>query len=133
MPSKKPRAQPRFLVDIPVEIRSIKVLKGSGRDLSEDGIRVRLDGHVKLGERVGVTLRIPGFANHDLNFSAEVRWVKRPPLAMGCDAGVAFDHTADTRRRIQLLMRELEQGNMREVERRSRTKRISAEEMQRGI
>lgn len=129
---KKPRAQPRFLVDIPVELRSDKVVKGSCRDVAEGGIRVRLEGHVKLGERVGVTLHIPGFANHDLNFGGEVRWVLRPPMSMGCDAGIAFDHQPDTRKRMQLFMRELEQGNMREIERRTRTKRMSQDEMRRG-
>jgi len=129
MPSKKPRCQPRILVDIPCEVRSDKVAKGSARDLSENGVRVRLQGHVKLGDRVGISMRLPGFANMDLNFSGEVRWVMRPEMGLGCDAGIQFDHTPDSRKRVQLILWELQAGNLREVERRQRTRRIERKDM----
>lgn len=120
----KPRRAVRYLVDVPVELRTTdRILRGSGRDLTEAGIRVRVEGPVRMNERIGLSLRIPGFANIDLNFSGEVRWVKSlypPPI---CEAGVEFDHNPDSRKRIQVLMWELQTGNLKEIERRTKTRR----------
>ncbi len=127
---KKPRKAPRMLVDIPVEVRSEKTVSGSGRDLTEDGIRVRLEQGVKLGDRIGISLTLPGFGNMDLNFSGEVRWVRRQDFGPGCDAGIEFDHTPDSRKKLQLLMWELQAGNLGEIERRTRTRRIERKDMQ---
>lgn len=124
MAMNKPRKAVRYLVDIPCELRTtVRVLRGSGRDLTEDGIRVRVEGPVRMHERVGVTLLIPGFANLDMNFPGEVRWLKGchpPPIT---EAGVLFEHTDDSRRRVHLLLWELQSGNLKEIERKTRTRR----------
>jgi hypothetical protein len=120
---KHPRKHPRLLIAIPVEIRSEKLIQGSARDISEGGVRVRLEQSVKMDDRVGVTLRLPGFANSDLNFSGEVRWVRREAFGAGCDAGLEFDHTPETRKKLQLMLWELQSGNLGEIERRHRTRR----------
>ncbi|MBI2932676.1 MAG: PilZ domain-containing protein [Planctomycetes bacterium] len=131
--AKKPRRSVRNLVDIPVEIRGEKLVFGSGRDLSEAGLRVRLESRVRMGERVGVTFRLPGFANVDLNFSAEVRWVKAHPSGGVWEAGLEFDHTPETSKRIHLLLWELQAGNLKEIERRHRTRRAPPQGKQGGI
>ncbi len=118
---KQPRKFPRVLVEIPLEIRGEQLFKASGRDLTEEGVRVRAKGRLKQGDRVGVTLRIPGFANMDLNFSAEVRWAKLPEEGMECEAGLEFDLTPALRKKLQVLLWELQSGNVKEIERRMRT------------
>jgi hypothetical protein len=117
----KPRRDMRLLVDIPVELRGERRHAGSVRDLSLNGLRVRLAAsHVTVGERVGVSLRIPGLEG--LDFAAEVRWAKRHEIGLGCDAGLEFDHTAESRRKVQAILWEVQSGALHDVERRSRTR-----------
>jgi hypothetical protein len=120
---KKPRKEMRLLVQVPVELRaSRRTFEGTGRDLTFSGIRVRYAGHLVEGERVGVMLRIPGFANEDLQFPAEVRWVE--PFPHEEVAGLEFQHTPESKRKIHLVLAELQSGNLKEIERRSPTARF---------
>lgn len=117
----RPRRDPRLLTDIETEIRGARRHDGRARDLSVGGLRVRLpDSHVVVGERLGVTLRVVGLVA--MAFAAEVRWVRRHEIGLGCDAGLEFDHTPDSRRLLQQLLWELQSGNVPEVERRTRTR-----------
>ena len=120
---KKPRREARYLVDIPVAVRAERgLLQGSVRDLSVYGARLRVQGMVRVGvgERVGVTLAVPGFAPMD--FSGEVRWICRPQWGEGCDCGVELFHGAAALKTMQLLVWELQSGTLGDVERRSRTR-----------
>ena len=116
----QPRRHPRILVEIPIEIRAERVHKASARDLSEGGVRLRMDARVRVGDRVGVTLNVPKWAA--INVAAEVRWVRPHESGVGCDAGLEFDHTPATQKHIASLLWELQTGDLASVSRRSRTR-----------
>jgi len=120
---RKPRRELRMLVDIRAELRGERaVLPASVRDLSVYGLRIRFAGRITLGERVGVTLTLPGFASID--FSGDVRWISRRDFGVEWDAGLEINHTEESRKTMQLLLWELQSGSLSQVERRTRTHRI---------
>ncbi len=116
----QPRRHPRVLVDMSVEVRAERMLRANARDLSEAGVRLRIQGRVRTGDRVGMTIHVPG--RPDVVVPAEVRWVCPHDSGVGCDAGLEFDHSPLTQRRIGAVLWDLQTGELASIARRSRTR-----------
>jgi hypothetical protein len=119
--SKRSRAA-RALTDLRVEVRCMAgVIVASGRDLSAGGMRIRGPFHVSQGERVGVTLRLP--TPHQLSLMAEVRWAREEGKESYI-LGIRFLHTAETQKKMQALLQEIQSGKLGVLRSFSSTRRL---------
>jgi hypothetical protein len=120
--SRRPRKEIRHLVEFPVEIRGPKrSFEGSGRDLGALGLRVRYAvHHLAPNDRVGLTLHLPVGR---IELVADVRWAQRTTDQWEENAGIEFVHSPETRKRLHEIIAALEGGQLRGIQRRTRTVR----------
>ena len=115
----------RLLVDFPVEVRGERgKFLGKVRDLTGSGARLRVTTRVRLGERLGITFKIPGDKDpKPWDFVAHVCWVTEPDEAGEMQCGLEFEHAGDTDERLRALVWKLETGEATAIERRHKTVR----------
>ncbi len=109
--SRVHRSRPyRARLQLPVEIHAPRRMFWTyARDLSVDGLCFPLPVRMGVGDRTGVTLRFPG--GFEISLPTEIRWIRRE----GAGAfllGTRLAHTAETRRRLDLLMRQIQRGTL---------------------
>lgn len=95
--------------------------RGEVLDLTESGVRIRSPHDYRKGDRLAVTLLVPGFSQQ-FDFIAEVRWVEVAGSTDAYDLGCLFLHTEETRSLVAMLRREFLQGNLPQIRRKHRLK-----------
>jgi hypothetical protein len=118
-PPPKARKGERQPIAINVEIGGLKGgVIGRAMDLTVDGIKIRSPHNYGVGDRLALTLHIPGFATQ-FNFPAEVKWIDLAEPTNEYFLGCNFIHTPATHKLLQNLLWELSIGNIPEIVRTS--------------
>jgi hypothetical protein len=110
MEAAKRTRLPRAFTDIKLEVRGAAGTYGaSARDLGVGGLRIRGPLKAAVDERIGLTLLLP--TPHRVTIMALVRWVKEegPTLYV---LGAKFLHTAESLKKMQQLMQEVQSGKL---------------------
>ena len=121
-PRAKPLSLPRTAVDMEVEVRGeTRPFTARARDISSHGLRLRGPLRVAPGERVGLTLVLPG--GDRISAPAEGRWGVEEPGGTWV-SGVQFVPGAESQRLVCQLAHDLETGKLASALRRVRTQRL---------
>lgn len=121
----EPRGKPRAKVDITCEIGGLKgAAIGQVRDLTEEGLRIFSPHNYAVGDRLGVTLQIPGFAQR-FDFAVVVRRIDMAGMADLFELGCQFAHTGESAKLLKDLLWELHAGNLPEIQRKPGSKKTT--------
>lgn len=119
----RPRKGARVPIAVDVEMGGAKgPAMARAIDLTVEGIKIRAPHSYSVGDRLALTLHIPGFAQ-EFRFASEVKWVDPAGSMEEFHLGCAFHHTAESQKLLKNLLWELASGNLPEILRTKRTTR----------
>ena len=114
-PTQQGRKDQRIPVELDVEIGGEKGgTIGRVVDLTLNGIQIRSLHNYGIGNRIALSLQIPGFAP-GLDFVAEVKWIDPAGTTDAFLMGCGFIHTPESYRVLKGLIWEIASGNLTEI------------------
>lgn len=116
------RGQRREMVELGCEIGGrLGGAWGEVLDLTEGGVRIRSPHNYSKGDRMAVTLLIPGISQR-FDFVVEIRWVEVAGSTDAYDLGCSFVHSDETLSLAKMLRKEFLSGNLPQIRRKHRGK-----------